>query len=137
MESFAQNGNGQGHRGYRGETLSWELREGVFELALHREPCNEIGSQTVAELEAFIAAHDELCMEAHALIIYSQLKSGFCAGADLRELYREASQLGFAAAAPQVRALLERIHRVMNALDGSPLVTIAAVNGLSDFCFSV
>ena len=31
---------------------------------------------------------DDLQQEAHALIIYSDLKAGFCAGADLRELYR-------------------------------------------------
>ncbi|MFN7622871.1 MAG: hypothetical protein ACK5RS_06950, partial [Acidobacteriota bacterium] len=57
---------------YQGETLSWELREGVVELALHRAPCNEIGSQMLAELEIFAAAHDRLCAEAHALIIHSR-----------------------------------------------------------------
>lgn len=131
METSTPNKNAPGDRCYTGETLSWELRDGVIELALHREPCNEIGSQTVAELEAFVARLDGLGAEAHALIIHSKLTSGFCAGADLRELYREASQLGFAAAAPRVRDLLERIHRVMNAIDGSPLVTIAAINGLT------
>ncbi|MEY4168187.1 MAG: enoyl-CoA hydratase/isomerase family protein [Blastocatellia bacterium] len=131
MESPENNQSRQVQRRYEGETLSWEVRDGVVELALHRAPCNEIGSRTVAELEFFIAAHDDLCAEAHALIIYSRLASGFCAGADLRELYLEASRRGFAEAAPLVRQFLERIHDVMNRLDGSPLVTIAAVNGLT------
>jgi len=116
---------------YQGETLSWELRDGVVELALHREPCNEIGSQTLVELEAFAAAHDGLCEVAHALIIHSRQSAGFCAGADLRELYHGAARMGFAKAAPLVRDFLERIHRVFNLIDTSPLVTIAAVNGLT------
>ena len=34
-----------------GKALSWEVREGVIELALHREPCNELGSLSLNELE--------------------------------------------------------------------------------------
>ncbi len=45
---------------FKGQALSWELKNGVIELALHREPCNEIGSSTLAELEKFAAALDEL-----------------------------------------------------------------------------
>ena len=40
---------------FHGQALSWELRDGVVELALHREPCNEIGSLTLDELEKFVA----------------------------------------------------------------------------------
>ena len=72
---------------FKGETLSWELKDGVIELALHRDPCNEIGSRTLAELENFASALEIWQSTAHALILYSTLKSGFCAGADLRELY--------------------------------------------------
>ncbi|PYV53383.1 MAG: hypothetical protein DMG91_17300 [Acidobacteria bacterium] len=69
----------------RGECVSWEIKDGVIELALHREPANEIGSQTLEELEEFALALQELQSDTHALIIYSTLKSGFSAGADLRE----------------------------------------------------
>ncbi len=116
---------------YRAETLSWELRDGVIELILHRDPCNEIGSQVLADLESFVVAHDELREQAHALIIASDRKPGFCAGADLRELYHGARAIGFAAAQPQIRQFLRRIHRVMNVIDASPLVTIAAVHGVT------
>jgi enoyl-CoA hydratase/carnithine racemase len=116
---------------FSGEMLSWELTDGCLELALHREPCNEIGSKTLAELERFVESHEILKNDAHALIIHSRTKAGFCAGADLRELYYRAKEIGFENAAPQVRDFLNRIHGVMNALDASPLTTIAAVHGVT------
>ncbi len=116
---------------FRGQSISWALRDGVIELALHREPCNEIGSLTLDELEKFVSLLDELEAEAHALIVYSELKAGFCAGADLRELYRRSQELVRKDAAKGVRDYLERIHRVLNALDASPLTTIAAVHGVT------
>jgi enoyl-CoA hydratase/carnithine racemase len=59
------------------------------------------------------------------------MKAGFCAGADLRELYFSAKDMGFDKAAPLVRDFLNRIHRVANAIDASPLTTIAAVHGVT------
>jgi enoyl-CoA hydratase/carnithine racemase len=73
---------------FQGQTLSWDVKDGVVELALHREPLNEIGSATLEELEKFVAVLEDLSKEAHALILYSDLKAGFCAGADLRQLYQ-------------------------------------------------
>ena len=116
---------------FQGKTLSWELQSGVIELVLHREPCNEIGSQTLEELEKFVAALDSLSPEAHAVIIHSAMKPGFCAGADLRELYKWIQEFGQTEVVRQARAYLERIHAVMNAIDSSPLTTIAAVHGVT------
>lgn len=116
---------------FQGETLSWELIDGCVELRLHREPCNEIGAKTLEELEKFVEAHEKLKDEAHALIIYSSMKAGFCAGADLRDLYSRAKEIGFDKAAPLVRDFLNRIHRVANVIDASPLTTIAAVHGVT------
>jgi enoyl-CoA hydratase/carnithine racemase len=118
-------------KSFQGETLSWELNDGCIELALHREPCNEIGTKTHEELEKFVEAHETLKDEAHALIIYSSMKAGFCAGADLRELYFGAKDMGYDKAAPLVRDFLNRIHRVANVIDASPLTTIAAVHGVT------
>ena len=39
--------------------------------------------------------------------------------------------MGFENSAPQLRDFLNRIHRVMNTLDASPLTTIAAVHGVT------
>jgi enoyl-CoA hydratase len=116
---------------FDGQALSWELRDGAVELALHREPCNEIGSLSLDELEKFVHDLDDFQDEAHALIIYSELKSGFCAGADLRELYRRSQELERKQAAHGVRDYLKRIHRVLNTIDASPLTTIAAVHGVT------
>ncbi|MEO6727151.1 MAG: enoyl-CoA hydratase/isomerase family protein [Blastocatellia bacterium] len=116
---------------YTGKTLSWDLIDGCIELSLHREPANEIGLQTLEELEKFATAHETLKNQAHALIIYSQQKAGFSAGADLRDLYHSAKEIGFQNAASLVRDFLTRIHAVMNAIDASPLTTIAAVHGVT------
>jgi enoyl-CoA hydratase len=116
---------------FQGQTLSWELKDGIVELELHREPCNEIGSLTLEELEKFVSALVGMQSQAHALILYSTLKSGFCAGADLRELYYGAQRMEKRAASESVRNFLQRIHKVMNAIDSSPLTTIAALNGVT------
>ncbi|MGH9529760.1 MAG: enoyl-CoA hydratase/isomerase family protein [Terriglobales bacterium] len=115
--------------GFIGESLSWELNDGVIEMALHRDPCNEIGSATLADLEQFATAIECAEDQAHAVIIYSSLKCGFCAGADLRELYRRSQETERKAAVEGVREFLIRIHRVLNIIDASPLTTIAAVHG--------
>lgn len=113
------------------EAISWKLNSGVIELALHRDPCNEIGSLTLSELEQFAAELPDLERDAHALIIFSEIKAGFCAGADLRELYRRSQEMEKAQAASGVRDFLERIHAVFNRIDASPLTTIAAVHGVT------
>jgi len=117
-------------KSFRGEALSWELSGGVIELVLDRAPCNEIGSVALVELEKFIGALASLQRETHALIISSARSEGFCAGADLRELYRRSNELSAAARIAGVREFLERIHKVMNAIDAAPFVTIAAVLGV-------
>jgi enoyl-CoA hydratase len=112
-------------------SVSWTLADGVIELALHREPCNELGSASLAELERFATAMEGMQAEAHALIIHSELTPGFCAGADLRELYRKSQAMNKAEALSGVRDFLERIHRVLNLIDAAPLTTIAAVHGVT------
>ncbi|HXJ87024.1 MAG TPA: enoyl-CoA hydratase/isomerase family protein [Candidatus Binatia bacterium] len=114
----------------KGEALSYECKNGLIELVLHRTPCNEIGSKSLDELEAFSSALQGLSESAHALIISSNLKCGFCAGADLRELYKRSQSMRGEEALKGVRAFLERIHRVLSVIDGVPLTTIAAVNGV-------
>ena len=116
---------------FRGNTISWQLvDEGCIELALHREPCNEFGSATLDELEHFASALESATAEAHALIIHSTLTCGFSAGADLRELYHRSQETAEADRVAGVRDFLQRIHRVLNTIDASPLTTIAALHGV-------
>lgn len=72
---------------FNGKTLSWELVDQCLEVRLHRDPCNEIGTTTLEELEQLADLIRQGSGGARALILYSSLDSGFCAGADLRELY--------------------------------------------------
>ena len=116
---------------FQGQTLSWSLKDGIVELALHRQPLNEIGSATLEELEKFVAALDSLSSLAHALIVHSTLKAGFCAGADLRQLYGWIQEYGQSEVARHARQYLERIHAVMSRLDSVPVTTIAAVHGVT------
>jgi len=118
-------------REFKGQALSWTWKDGVIELALHRPPGNEIGSLTLTELERFAAVLDDLSEENHALIIHSTVPAGFCAGADLRELFERSQQIGKREATSGVRDFLERIHAVFNKIDALPLTTIAAVHGVT------
>jgi len=124
-------GKALGVEQFQGQALSWQVQSGIIELALHRAPCNELGSLSLDELEQFVSALDDLEKDAHALIIHSELKCGFCAGADLRELYERSQAMEKSEAASGVRDFLERIHRVLNRIDAAPLATIAAVHGVT------
>jgi enoyl-CoA hydratase/carnithine racemase len=115
---------------FSGKTLSWDVRDGAIEVALHCEPCNEIGTQSLEELEQLASALPELEETAHALIIYSKMSPGFSAGGDLRELHRRLQETEKQLALAGVREFHQRIHHAMNVLDASPLTTIAAVHGI-------
>ena len=115
-----------------GQALRWAWRDGIIELTLDRPPANEIGTLLLEELEKFVVAAKQLAPETAACIITSAQKSGFCAGADLRELYHRSVVLNENTRAEGVREFLERIHAVLNWLDQAPFVTIAAVHGV---CF--
>ena len=88
-------------KGYSGKTISWEMKDGVVELVLHRAPANEIGSETLEEMEQFVAELEGVVegalgpttapgargeTPAAARVVHSAEKSGFSPGADLREL---------------------------------------------------
>ena len=116
---------------FKGETLSWNLKDGVIELALHRDPCNEIGSRTLEELEKFVSA-----LERHAKwrpcpdsLQHSEIRF-LRRGRPARALSR-GQGMDKAAARRGIREFLERIHKVMNAIDSAPLTTIAALNGVT------
>ena len=49
----------------------------------------------------------------------------------MKELFRISQEMDRDEAVKGVRDYLERIHRVMNAIDASPLTTIAAVHGVT------
>jgi enoyl-CoA hydratase/carnithine racemase len=119
-------------KAFKGETLSWEICESVIELAMHHPPANEFGGAMIPEMEQFIGTLESASSEAKVLIIYSQLKSGFSAGGDLREMYTQLQRVSPGDRAVRIRDSIERNHHKLNVIDASPLITIAAVNGV---CF--
>jgi enoyl-CoA hydratase/carnithine racemase len=119
------------HISEKTRTLSWALKDGTLELELHHPPGNEIGTGMLEDLEQFAVALEAAKGKAGAMIVYSRQKAGFSAGADLRELYSASTQLTAAERVSGMREFLERIHAVLNAIDTSPLTTIAAVHGVT------
>jgi enoyl-CoA hydratase len=117
---------------FEGKVLSWNLSDRVIELAMHLPPANEIGAAMLAEFDQFDLALQAASGEASVLIIYSQLKAGFSAGGDLREMYIRMRESAPAEMSMGIRDSLTRSHARLNAIDDSPLVTIAAVHGV---CF--
>jgi enoyl-CoA hydratase/carnithine racemase len=100
-----------------------KLENGVLEIELCREPMNEIGREMLAALE-------KVDLEgARAVVLFSSLKQGFCAGADLRELYHAGKGMKPAERQKGVRDFLKRIHGFLNRLDEAPVPTVAAVHG--------
>jgi enoyl-CoA hydratase/carnithine racemase len=141
---------------YDGPALTWRhhhgLAEGggraprapVLEVELHRAPLNEIGTTALADLEVLARYLHDGAGGARVMILASS-RPGFCAGADLRELYagltrrRDAlgrlgsllpRRAGRALIRWEVRRFLDKIHAVYDAIDQTPIVTIAAVHGV-------
>jgi enoyl-CoA hydratase/carnithine racemase len=111
--------------------IETRFADGVYELALCAPPVNEIGLPMLEALERFLAELD--VAQAKALIIYSKLESGFCAGADLRQFYANLIALpDVERKQAAIGAYIDRIHVVMNRLDTLPLTTIGAIHGV---CF--
>lgn len=112
--------------------LTATLEGGVLDVVLHGGAANEIGLSMLADLEALVARFDA---GVRALVIRSASRRGFCAGADLRELHqgnvaRRAAGASDGERVREVRAFLDRIHAVMDAIDAAPFTTIAAVHGV-------
>lgn len=142
---------------FTGRALSWEVREGLLEVRLHREPLNEIGMDSLGELEQLGQVLHRGALGARAVVLHSDRK-GFCAGADLRELHagmtdrrsratdrvqrvadrlgpvggllrRGARRLATPVIRREVRRFLDRIHTAFDALDTAPLPVVGAVHG--------
>jgi enoyl-CoA hydratase/carnithine racemase len=115
---------------FRGKGLRWEWREGVVEVTLDHKPLNEIGTLLLGELEQFAAAIDALAPITSACIITSARPGGFSVGGDLKELYSNAVKLPPKKRVAGLRKFVQRIHKVANAIDAAPFITLAAVHGL-------
>lgn len=110
--------------------LSFDAETGLYEACLQREPCNEIGLEMLAALEAMLDTID--LEKGRVLLLHSNQRKGFCAGADLRELQAKMASTPKDQQESGLREFLDRIHSVMDRLDTLPLVTIGLITGV---CF--
>jgi enoyl-CoA hydratase/carnithine racemase len=110
--------------------ITWSRSGDVVEVRLGYAPCNEIGLDVLSDLERLLESSE--IQGARALVIYSAQPKGFCAGADLRQLYQQTVDRPVAEHVTELRAFLDRIHRVMDRLDALPMTTVAAIHGV---CF--
>jgi enoyl-CoA hydratase/carnithine racemase len=79
---------------WAGQCLTYQVEGGVLEVALHRDPANEIGLDMLRELERLAALITDGAGGAHAMLIHSEVARGFSAGADLRELHAGLQSVG-------------------------------------------
>lgn len=107
--------------------IDWSENDGIWELRLAQPPLNEIGLDMLGALEKLL---DEIDAKGgRALVVYSDLDRGFCAGADLRALHASIAGREPQAWLPELRTFIDRIHGVMDRLDALPLTTIGALHG--------
>jgi enoyl-CoA hydratase/carnithine racemase len=102
-------------------------QDGVMELCLSQPPMNEIGTQMIEHLERFVDAAE--AEPPRAVVLYSALPRGFCAGADLRQLYLAIRDRRPDEYRGALADFIDRIHRVMDRIDMLPCTTIGAVHG--------
>jgi len=110
----------------------WTFADGVAHLVLDRPPCNEIGLAMLDDLERFVAEVADRTEEVAAVVISSDQRGGFSAGADLRGLYEGLCREPKERHAALLAEFIDRVHAVMDALDMLPQTTIAVVAGI---CF--
>jgi len=110
--------------------IDWVTDAGVMELRLEQPPLNEIGSAMLEGLERFL--DDVERSRPRAVLVYSGLPRGFCAGADLRQLYSALRDHEPDAYREELASFMRRIHSVMDRLDGLGVTTVGAIEGV---CF--
>jgi enoyl-CoA hydratase/carnithine racemase len=99
--------------------LGYEVVDAVARITLDNPPVNALDPRFLADLQT---ALDRLSQpgEARAVVLRSDCPGFFSAGDDVREL----REIG-----PDTLALLPEVHARLDALEGLPLPTIAAING--------
>lgn len=109
------------------EFRHWQLKrdaEDIAWLILDREgeKVNSLSREVLLELDAVLAKLEEDLPR--GLVIYSAKKSGFIAGADIREFDHQTD-------ATEAKAGIEMAHKLFDRLEALPCYTVASIHG---FC---
>ncbi|MBE2318264.1 enoyl-CoA hydratase/isomerase family protein [Solirubrobacter sp. CPCC 204708] len=106
--------------GYEDAAVKLDLRGRVAVVWLQNPPANSLSPAVIAGLRR---AWEELQGRARAMVLASANPALFCAGADIKAFTEWDAESG--------RAHLEDIHALAREWERSPIVTIAAINGLA------
>ncbi|MCC7460273.1 MAG: enoyl-CoA hydratase/isomerase family protein [Proteobacteria bacterium] len=111
--------------------MKWIIdNQNVCTITLDLPPNNEIGLEMVERFERFFSEVNT--SELRALVIHSSREGGFCAGANLRELYTNMITMDKSIQIKEIRNFLDRIHAIMNKIDSLSCTTIGVIHGM---CF--
>jgi enoyl-CoA hydratase / 3-hydroxyacyl-CoA dehydrogenase len=108
--------------GYENAPVKLDTRGDVAILWLDNPPANSLSPAVIEALDAAWTAI-EASGDVRAMILASPNPTLFCAGADIKAFTRMDAEGG--------RALLDRGHALLRTWERSPIMTIAAVNGLA------
>lgn len=99
-----------------------EEKAPTLEVILHREEAyNALNRQLVGELRAALT-QGEKNPAIRFLLLHSHHPRAFCAGADIREMYESSPEA--------LREFIEAGQELMHALEESPLIAIALIQGV-------
>jgi enoyl-CoA hydratase/3-hydroxyacyl-CoA dehydrogenase len=106
----------------QGEAVHLETRGETAIAWLDNPPANSISPGFIADLTK-VWDHVEASGDVKALVFASANQMLFCAGADIKAFTKMDAEAG--------KALLDSAHGLLRRFEKSPIVTIAAVNGLA------
>jgi enoyl-CoA hydratase/carnithine racemase len=112
----------QADEGYETAPIKLDTRGELAILWLDNPPANSLAPAVIEALERAWKAI-EAAGEVRAVILASPNPALFCAGADIKAFTQMDAEGG--------RALLDRAHALLRSWERSPIMTIAAVNGLA------
>ena len=111
--------------------MKWTVNDQkICTITLDLPPNNEIGLEMVDRFEKFFK--EVKTSELRALLIHSAREGGFCAGANLRELYTNMITMDKGTQVKEIREFLDRIHAILNKIDALNCTTIGVIHGM---CF--
>jgi enoyl-CoA hydratase/3-hydroxyacyl-CoA dehydrogenase len=111
----------QPESGYETAKVKLDLRDDVAILWLDSPPANSLSPDVIRELDAAWGKVEE--SGARAMILASPNPALFCAGADIKAFTQMDAEGG--------KELLDMGHALFRRWEQSPIMTIAAVNGLA------
>lgn len=112
--------------------ITTNYNNSILEINLAYPPCNEIGTQFLADLEKIISDIKKEIYSPKVVLFSSSQESGFSAGADLNELYKSLKNKKKSDCKKKLVSFLNRVHKAFDFFDQAPFGVVGAIHGV---CF--